>query len=437
MIDVTSIDARPGEAEIVALMATYMAARLFTPRQRKSLSVIVDLTGQPVRVPVTRAMLGPQKMGLGTRPPKQFEMTVSTAAGIRDAAEVVAHELLHISQAVNGRLVITSMKRKINGVKKIVDTARWMGGKPVMIDELAWQHRPWEIEACAWQGQLVTEFLMLTTGQYVDQPVQKPKKRQLALYPVRVPAPSVSLMPREPEFAPAPPEVPTGETGSLIGSNGASIDSVIANAMPQPAPQSAAQSGMRSDEAMPAAEQAASGRQENQPEDHLVKEMVQDRTGAPAPGPVTHADALNLTEDAPQAAPIQQPDDALMADLAADLAIGTQPGGSFGGADQPVAPIPQTPFDHGQDGGGQETDQRAGQAVDQAPGISGMRNRPVYDKSIVDDPEFGRDPGVAADLPHTSVIEVEVPGLDSPRALERVAMTRKLDELRGRGLAGA
>ena len=35
------------------------------------------------------------------------------------------------------------------------------------------------------------------------------------------------------------------------------------------------------------------------------------------------------------------------------------------------------------------------------------------------------------------VIEVNVPGLDAPRALERDAMMKKLDELRQRGLAGA
>jgi len=52
MIDIVSVDARPGEAEILAMMAEYVGARLFTPRQRKSLSVIIDLTSQPTRVPV-------------------------------------------------------------------------------------------------------------------------------------------------------------------------------------------------------------------------------------------------------------------------------------------------------------------------------------------------------------------------------------------------
>ena len=57
MIEVNSVDAIPGEAELLAVAVDYIAARLFTLRQRKTLSVMIDVTGQEVRVPVTRAML--------------------------------------------------------------------------------------------------------------------------------------------------------------------------------------------------------------------------------------------------------------------------------------------------------------------------------------------------------------------------------------------
>ena len=431
MIDVTSIDARPGEAEIVSLMAGYMAARLFTPRQRKSLSVLVDLTSQPVRVPVTRAMLGPQKSGLGTRPPKQFEMTVSTAAGIRDAAEVVAHELLHISQAVNGRLLISAKKRKINGVKRVVDTARWMGGKPVTVDELAWQYRPWEIEACHWQGLLVTEFLMLTTGQYAEQPVQAPKKKQLALYPVKVPAPMMAPRSQPPAFAPAPVMAAPAESekaaetaaetaaekaaGSVIGSNGASIDAVIANAMPE--------ADMMPD-MMPAEAQfgAVDGAQEAAPEDFDtdLPEMTTPEMTTPA-----------MTT-------IEEPDEALMADLAADLALESPPGGTFGGsfgdpsalrdADQPSANASATEEAGNGNGAAAETDQPSADPLESAnAGPEGaLQNLPVYDKAAAADADY-----------EGTTIEVDVPGLDSPRTLDPVAMSRKLDELRDRGLIGA
>ncbi|HCV88999.1 MAG TPA: hypothetical protein DGU02_07405, partial [Alphaproteobacteria bacterium] len=55
-----------------------------------------------------------------------------------------------------------------------------------------------------------------------------------------------------------------------------------------------------------------------------------------------------------------------------------------------------------------------------------VRNMPVYDK-VAD-----IDAGGAA-----STIEVDVPGLDAPRTLDSVAMSRKLDELRDRGLLSA
>ncbi len=227
MIEVSSIDAIPSESEIFTLMANYMAERLFTKRQRRLLNVFIDLTREPVREPVTRRMLGPQKAGLSTRVPTNFEMTVSTGAGLHDAAEVIAHELLHISQVMNGRLLITEKTKKINGIKKKVDLARWMGGKPVIMDELAWHQRPWEIEACGWQDQLVTEFLMLTTGQSVDQPVQSPKRKRLALYSVSVPAP-MSPVHQDPVFAPgngvgeaAALEPRPKAPGSVLDENGA------------------------------------------------------------------------------------------------------------------------------------------------------------------------------------------------------------------------
>jgi len=449
MIEVMSIDARPGEAEIVRLMAGYMAARLFTPRQRKALSVIIDLTGQPIRVPVTRDMLGPQKSGLGTRPPKQFEMTVSTSAGIRDAAEVVAHELLHISQAVNGRLLITKGKRKINGIKRIVDTARWMGGKPVIMDELAWQHRPWEIEACHWQSALVSEFLLLTTGQYADQPVQKPKKKQLALYQVTVPAPVMPARSQAPAFTPDEPmpqqampkpampkpaateramteratsTTPVGsetsgpaEAASIIGNNGASIDKVIATAMPKDVPE----------------EEVLA--QETLAEETLAAEMMPDLSQSFGAAP----DAPGI--DLPVTSQIEEPDEALMADLAADLALGGQFGGSFGGPTEDTAAALAADEQANLQAGHQSSELRengAGNGADlpfadaaeaPLPNHDGaVQNMPVYDKLA----DLDADSGAA-------VIEVDVPGLDSPRTLDPIAMSRKLVELRDRGLLTA
>jgi len=384
MIEVSSIDAIPGETEILTLMPNYMTERLFTKRQRRSLTVFIDVTRESVREPVTRRMLGLQKAGLGTRAPTNFEMTVSTGAGLRDAAEVIAHELLHISQAVNGRLLITKKTKKINGFKKKVDLARWMGGKPIMMDELAWHQRPWEIEACGWQGQLVTEFLMLTTGQSVDQPVQSPKRKQLALYPVSVPAP-MSPVHQEPVFAPgngvgeaaavAPrPKAP----GSVMEENGASIDALINGKMP------------------------------------LAAQPVAVAAGAS----VTAAGGLQHHGDNGSAA--------LLADFDAEF-----------GRDSVSVPMP----------GHAEMDDPA-LDDDLASAIAAVDFEPVraHDADAAEDapdhlPELTATRGPAA-LPDAQVysrpvIEVEVPGLDETRSLQRDSITRKLGELQKRGLASA
>ena len=184
MIEVNVLDSAPSEGELLRNAALYFADRLFTKAQRKKLTVIIDVTAQPIRVPITRDMLMAKKGLVGTSPPKTFELTVSTAAGLRDAMEVVAHELIHVSQAHNQRLTITKKKRKYGGEKRLVHLAKWVSGKSTPIEELEWHNRPWEIEACQWQPQLVNEFVERSIGTAAAPPTQKAKKKQLALYKV-------------------------------------------------------------------------------------------------------------------------------------------------------------------------------------------------------------------------------------------------------------
>jgi hypothetical protein len=192
MYKVNVIDAVPGEVEVLRLMTGYLGDRLFTPRQRASLDITINATRRPIRVPISRDMLLPQKAGFGLRPPTAFEMTVSTAAGIRDAGQVIAHELLHVSQVTNGRLVFNRKTKKIDRQRKKVELARWMGGKPVIIDQLPWHTRPWEIEACHWQVLLVDEFLTLASGSQPFLQLQKPGKQRLALLAASLPAVAVA-----------------------------------------------------------------------------------------------------------------------------------------------------------------------------------------------------------------------------------------------------
>ena len=192
MYKVNVIDAVPGEVEVLRLMTGYLGDRLFTPRQRASFDITINATRRPIRVPISRDMLLPQKASFGLGPPTAFEMTVSTAAGIRDAGQVIAHELLHISQVTNGRLVLNRKTKKIDRQRKKVELARWMGGKPVIIDQLPWHTRPWEIEACHWQVELVDEFLTLVSGSQPFLQLQKPGKQRLALLAASLPAAAVA-----------------------------------------------------------------------------------------------------------------------------------------------------------------------------------------------------------------------------------------------------
>ena len=252
MIEVNAIDTVPGEAEVLRLLTSYLANRLFTPRQRKSMQIFVDLTHEAVRVPVSRDMFVPRKAGLRTIAPASFEMTVSTVAGIRDAGQVIAHEMVHISQVMNDRLAFSRGARKINRQKVKVELARWMGGKTVIIDQLEWHHRPWEIEACRWQGELVDEFLALANGQQPVQQEKKASKKHLALYVAALPVPQMVRSNAEPhlELSSAPPVVttldrtqpaqiaasteaantvdPAVNGAARIADNAASIDSLLA-----------------------------------------------------------------------------------------------------------------------------------------------------------------------------------------------------------------
>ena len=67
-----------------------------------------------------------------------------------------------------------------------------MGGKLVIIDQLPWHTRPWEIEACHWQVELVDEFLTLASGSQPFLQLQKPGKQRLALLAASLPAVAVA-----------------------------------------------------------------------------------------------------------------------------------------------------------------------------------------------------------------------------------------------------
>ena len=431
MIEVNVIDGASGEAEIMQLLTAYLSDRLFTPRQRKSMQIFVDLTRAAVRVPVTRAMLIPRRSGLRTIAPGSFEMTVSTAAGIRDAGEVLAHEMIHISQVMNGRLALSRATKKVNGTKTMVDLARWMSGKPVIIDQLEWRHRPWEIEACHWQTILVDEFLTLAGGNQPDQQLQKTGKKHLALFKAALPVPQVVRANPEPHLdmmdAPATMSPGTGadasETAdhaatdlaasspngtSRIADNAASIDSLLN--MPMPPAEEAY--GNQAPMYQATAHQATAHSVADDTDDHAISAAALEAVFGAVKPQADDAPA-DMTPAAPHpAAPADMDMSQLDGTAAQDLNLN---GSDLNGSDW------DGPDLNGSDlnGSGPNGAQMNGSCLNGTPANGSGTNGHHPDTSI---------------LASDDVMQIIVPGLESPRPLHPDSLVAKRQDLQQRGL---
>ena len=174
-----------GKVELLAAAANFFADRLLTRKQQKSVSFFIEFTAKPVRGPISLDMLAGKSGLFGFRPPRLFEMTVSSAAGMRAALDAVAVEMVHIAQIMSQRLEIFAKKRKIDGQRETALKARWLGKRAVFIDALPRIERAWVIEAEVTSKQLVGEFLSWSSGRIRSVPRQRPKGDKIGLYRVR------------------------------------------------------------------------------------------------------------------------------------------------------------------------------------------------------------------------------------------------------------
>jgi len=202
MFVINRLDGRPGEAELLAVAAAYFADRLLSDHQRKQLAITVNITTQPIRVPIPREMLVTRYRLFRPIPPCDFAFSVSLARGVRNALEVIAHELIHVAQVVHGRLIITRREVQIGFSGRTIHLVRWGRSKAIPVEQSEWQERPWEIEACRWQICLVDEFLASSSGQHLMPIVRRPNPNRLALYDISggltrpPPVPAVSALRR-------------------------------------------------------------------------------------------------------------------------------------------------------------------------------------------------------------------------------------------------
>ncbi|MGC6412846.1 MAG: hypothetical protein ACON4F_08500 [Candidatus Puniceispirillaceae bacterium] len=247
MIQVSAIDVSPAEVELLQQAAHLLEARLFPKKTNKKFQFAVELTRQPYRQPISRDQLV-GRSGLSYKPPKKFNAVVSLAGGLSDAIETLAHELIHIAQVRAGRLKIT--RKKIRKQKITLHRAKWLKEKPVMIDEVMWQQRPWEIEACRWQVLLRDDVVALMSGLPRDLLTQK-GKTELGLYTAPLLAPLQQVAGSAPQAMPQatpqhmqpqhmqPQHMPPETMSSPPSDSGASQPVPVPVHVPEPVPEPA------------------------------------------------------------------------------------------------------------------------------------------------------------------------------------------------------
>ena len=221
MIKVTRASVASGEVELIVTAARFFIDRLIPAAQQKRLSLKIELTDKPGRTPIAIKWLVGSSGLFGMKPPRNFEMTVSVAAGVKDGLEIAANEIVHVAQVVSGRLRICQKNRKINGQKEQAYAASWVGGRFTFVDMTPRPSRLWESEAATLKIQLVNEFLSWSAGRLAKLPTQSPKKNNYGLYPIR------------PKHIAAPVSIPASDvvSGSV---SGATPSMAVAPAAHQP-----------------------------------------------------------------------------------------------------------------------------------------------------------------------------------------------------------
>ena len=181
MIKVTRATVASGEVELIVTAARFFIDWLIPAAQQKRLSLKIEVTDKPGRTPIAIKWLVGSSGLFGMKPPRNFEMTVSVAAGVKDGLEIAANEIVHVAQVVSGRLKICQKNRKINGQKQEAYAASWVGGRFAFVDMTPRPSRLWEAEAGTLKTLLVDEFLSWSAGRLAKLPTQSPKKNNYGL----------------------------------------------------------------------------------------------------------------------------------------------------------------------------------------------------------------------------------------------------------------
>ena len=150
MFFINLLDTRPGEAKFLAVFAPYAADRLLQKHLRRRLTVTIDNTAQPVRVPISSDHMISQRGLMRQSPPTDFAFTTSVYVGMLDAMEINAHEMIHTSQICHGRTRVQKRHVGAGMSARQIHIVSWCRAKPTPIDQIECHKQPWEIKACDW-----------------------------------------------------------------------------------------------------------------------------------------------------------------------------------------------------------------------------------------------------------------------------------------------
>ena len=80
----------------------------------------------------------PQRSFLRQLPSTDFAFTISVSVGMRDAMEVIAHEMTHTSQICHGRMRVQKRCVGAGMSARQIHTVSWCKAKPTQIDQIQW-----------------------------------------------------------------------------------------------------------------------------------------------------------------------------------------------------------------------------------------------------------------------------------------------------------
>ncbi len=164
---------RHDEIELMQAAASFFADRLLTRRQQKRMTLLIEFSAAPRQKSISVEQLTGKEGLFGFRPPRLFEMTMSSTAGMRLAFLHLAIEMVYVAQVTTCRLALFSKKGAAVGTSGSGLRARWLGRRENYLEAVPRDKRLWVIEALEIAPRLVGEFFDVALGN-IDMLARQP-----------------------------------------------------------------------------------------------------------------------------------------------------------------------------------------------------------------------------------------------------------------------